>query len=171
MESLVAADPTSTPDEGKRVEEFEGRLKHALEQSLMLQMKQMRNIDMLEKDIKVSEACALSKPCVRVTCVCIDIPIYIYNVLYKHIICVYALCWCGCGSRRKGTGGHLGMEYCAVGNGRYLCVRVCACVCVRMRARVCVYACACRHPYIYADIDVYVYITDIDIPILEGYCC
>jgi len=41
-----------TPDEGKRVEEFEERLKYALEQSLLLQMKQMNQIDNLEQDLK-----------------------------------------------------------------------------------------------------------------------
>lgn len=43
-----------TPDEGKRVEEFEERLRYALEQSLLLQMKQMNQIDNLEQDLKVS---------------------------------------------------------------------------------------------------------------------
>lgn len=42
-----------TPDEITRVQEFENRLNFALEQSLLLQMKQMNQIDSLEHDLKV----------------------------------------------------------------------------------------------------------------------
>ena len=42
-----------TPDEITRVQEFENRLNFALEQSLLLQMKQMNQIDNLEHDLKV----------------------------------------------------------------------------------------------------------------------
>ena len=44
-----------TPDEVTRVNEFEARLKYALEQSLFLQMKQMNQIDNLEQDLKVCQ--------------------------------------------------------------------------------------------------------------------
>lgn len=54
LEVLNANTAMETPDEMTRVHEFEERLKFALEQSLILQMKQMNQIDSLEKDLKVS---------------------------------------------------------------------------------------------------------------------
>lgn len=52
LEVLNANTAMETPDEMTRVHEFEERLKFALEQSLILQMKQMNQIDSLEKDLK-----------------------------------------------------------------------------------------------------------------------
>ena len=53
VDSLESITLDQTPDDTYLAEEFEERLKRALEQSLVLQSQQMQYIDMLEEDIKV----------------------------------------------------------------------------------------------------------------------
>lgn len=53
LEVLNITNPVSTPDDNVRVQEFEDRMKFAIQQSLKLQQMQLNQIDNLQKEYEV----------------------------------------------------------------------------------------------------------------------